>query len=77
MRVATAYGCNIYYLVNDLCLAGVLDDPQTYTKPAGSSTTLVAVRILASTLTNSIGTKVKPGTFERNNCLKFFIISQN
>ncbi len=55
----------------------MLDDPQTYTKPAGSSTTLVAVRILASTLTKSLGTKVKPGTFERNNCLKLFISSQN
>ena len=61
MRAATEDGCNTYYLESGLCKAGVLDDPMTFTKPDGSSSTLVAVKVLISTKPESHGTKQKPG----------------
>jgi hypothetical protein len=48
MRVATENSCNIYYLESGICKAGMLDNPLKYTKPAASSSNLVAVRVLVS-----------------------------
>ena len=69
MRVATENSCNIYYVLNGICKAGVLDNQLTYSKPEGSSNTLVPVRVLSSTeVVAATGDKVKPG-----NLLVFYM----
>jgi len=61
MRVATENSCNIYYLESGICKAGMLDNPVKYTKPAESSSNLVAVRILGSSKSQLLGINIKPG----------------
>ena len=61
LRVGREDSCNIYFLDNGLCKAGVLDNPSMYSKPVGSSKSLVEVKVLASAITSSVGTRVKPG----------------
>ncbi len=61
MRVAIENSCNIYYVLNQICKAGVLDNQLTYSKPAGSSNTLIPVRVLSSSDVVASGDKVKPG----------------
>lgn len=59
---AVGGSCNIYYLDNlGLCKVGVLDNPLMYSKPIGSSESLVEVKVLASEKPSTVGTRVKPG----------------
>ena len=58
---ATENSCNIYYLQSGLCKAGMLDNAMKYTKPAGSSSNLVAVRVLSTSKSETLGTNIKPG----------------
>jgi hypothetical protein len=53
--------CNIYFVENGICRAGVLDNYMTYSKPEGSSSSLVQVQVLNSVKTRSLGTRIKPG----------------
>jgi hypothetical protein len=64
LRVGIEDSCNIYYVENGLCKAGVLDNSKTYSKPAGSSITLVQVQVLKSAKSGSLGTHVKPGKIQ-------------
>ncbi len=61
MRVATENSCNIYYVLNEICKAGVLENHLNYSKPEGSSKTLIPVRVLSSADVVATGDKVKPG----------------
>ena len=61
LRVAVEDSCNIYYVENGICKAGALDYSMTYSKPEGSSSTLVQVQVLNSVKISSLGTLVKPG----------------
>jgi hypothetical protein len=44
-----------------ICTAGFLDFPKTFSKPFGSSATLVPVNIVTATASRNLGRKVKPG----------------
>jgi hypothetical protein len=61
LRVANKNSCNIYYVKDGNCNAGILDNPWNYSKLIGTSDTLVEVRVLASSKPSSLGRKVKPG----------------
>ena len=61
LRITTVDSCNIYYVENGICRAGVLDNAANYSKKAGSSSTLVEVYIVVTSLAASVGEKVKPG----------------
>ncbi len=61
LRVAVEDSCNIYYVENGICKAGVLDNSMAYSKVMGSDTTLVQVQVLKSAKSGSLGTRVKPG----------------
>jgi hypothetical protein len=61
LRVGVEDSCNIYYVENGICKAGVLDNSMSYSKLVGSLTTLVQVQVLKSAKTGSLGTNVKPG----------------
>ena len=60
MRIATETSCNIYYVLNGNCKAGVLDNPLTYAKPPGSLTSLVQVQVLSTVKLSNMGARVKP-----------------
>ena len=61
MRIATETSCNVYYVLNGNCKAGVLDNPLTYAKPPGSLTSLLQVQVLSTIKSSNLGTRVKPG----------------
>jgi hypothetical protein len=61
MNVIAADSCNINYVENSFCTAGILDHPYSYSKPNGSSLTLVPVKIIESMVAQSAGFLVKPG----------------
>jgi hypothetical protein len=61
-RIVTAGSCNIYFVENGICKAGILDSPDKYSQLMGSSPTLVSVKIVDSTVVASSGEKVKPGS---------------
>ena len=63
MRASTADSCNIYFVESGICKAGILDYPKTYSKPFGSSASLVSVNVVNTTTSGSLGLKVKPGKF--------------
>jgi hypothetical protein len=61
MQLSTYDSCNIYFVEAGFCKAGVLDFPKTFSKPLGSSATLVPVNIVNATASGNLGRKVKPG----------------
>jgi len=61
MQLSTSDSCNIYFVEEGICTAGFLDFPKTFSKPFGSSATLVPVNIVTATASRNLGRKVKPG----------------
>jgi hypothetical protein len=64
MNVITTATCNIYYVENITCKAGILKNPDKYFQVMGSSLTLVPVKVVDSTVTETAGHQVIPG-----NCI--------
>jgi hypothetical protein len=63
MRILTADSCNIYFVENGICRAGILDSPDKFSRAMGSSSTLVPVKIVDSMAVQGSGDRVKPCTF--------------
>jgi hypothetical protein len=62
MQIDSKGSCNIYYIENGICKTGILENPDLYSKPIGSSVTLVSVKVIESIADESGGVLVRPGT---------------
>jgi hypothetical protein len=60
MQIISKDSCNIYYVENGICRAGILDHADKYSQGIGTSSTLVPVKIVDSTAVGTPGEKVKP-----------------
>ncbi len=75
LQMSTADSCNIYFVEAGICTAGVLDYPMNYSKPFGSSATLVPVKTINTRTSGNLGLKVKPGDFAGQNSVSFITVS--
>ena len=61
LRLTSENSCNAFYVDAGICFAGILQNAQNYSKPVGSSSSLVATNILNGTSDGSLGFYVEPG----------------
>ena len=65
LRLTSEDSCDAFYVDAGVCKAGIFLNAKNYSKPSGSSSSLVATNILNVTTDGSLGFYVVPGKSEK------------